>query len=70
MFAAMFATSALAENILQDISFAPIAGDKVQITMKFAAGCGSANLHDGSPARIAMIAGHAQRYGPAPRRHQ
>jgi len=49
------ATSAMAENILQDISFAPQAGDKVQITLKFAAPVSDPQIFTTeSPARIAV----------------
>jgi type IV pilus assembly protein PilQ len=50
-----FATNALAENILQDISFAPLAGDRVQITMKFAAPVSDPQIFaTEAPARIAI----------------
>jgi len=55
LFAAGFTTSALAENILQDISFAPMAGDKVQVTMKFAGPVTDPQIFTTeSPARIAI----------------
>ena len=55
-FAGLFmAANAMAENILQDISFAPQAGDKVQITLKFAAPVSDPQIFTTeNPARIAI----------------
>jgi type IV pilus assembly protein PilQ len=54
-FVSVFATNAYAENILQDISFAPLPGDRVQITMKFAAPVGEPQIFaTEAPARIAI----------------
>jgi type IV pilus assembly protein PilQ len=51
----LMATSAMAENILQDITFAPQAGDKVQITLKFAAPVADPQIFTTeNPARIAV----------------
>jgi len=55
LLAAVFATNAFAENVLQDIAFAPLAGDKVQITMKFAAPVNDPQIFTTeNPARIAV----------------
>ena len=32
----LFATNALADNVLQDIAYAPLPGGQVQVTLKFA----------------------------------
>lgn len=49
------AANAMAENILQDISFAPQAGDKVQVTLKFAAPVSDPQIFTTeNPARIAI----------------
>jgi type IV pilus assembly protein PilQ len=55
LLAAIFATNAFAENVLQDITFAPLAGDKVQITLKFAAPVADPQIFTtDNPARIAV----------------
>src|SRR5215510_6779546 len=51
----LFAASAWAENVLQDITYAPQAGGRVQITMKFAGPVGEPRVFTTeSPARIAV----------------
>lgn len=51
----LMAANAMAENILQDISFAPQAGDKVQVTLKFAAPVSDPQIFTTeNPARIAI----------------
>ena len=35
-FGTLFATNALADNVLQDIAYAPLPGGQVQVTLKFA----------------------------------
>jgi type IV pilus assembly protein PilQ len=51
----LFATSALAENILQDITYTPMSGGKVQIIMKFAGPVGEPQIFTTeNPARIAV----------------
>jgi len=51
----LFAINASAENILQDISYAPLSGGKVQITMKFAGPVGEPQVFTtDNPARIAI----------------
>jgi type IV pilus assembly protein PilQ len=51
----VFTANVCAENVLQDIAFAPLAGDKVQITMKFAAPVQDPQIFTTeSPARIAV----------------
>jgi|SRR5579884_1183591 type IV pilus assembly protein PilQ len=53
--ALLFATNVLAENILQDITYAPLSGGQVQITMKFAAPVGEPQIFTTeNPARIAI----------------
>jgi len=55
LLAIIFATNAFAENVLQDITFAPLAGDKVQITLKFAAPVTDPQIFTtDNPARIAV----------------
>ena len=55
LLAIVFATNAFAENVLQDITFAPLAGDKVQITLKFAAAVADPQIFTtDNPARIAV----------------
>src|SRR5438045_1526366 len=55
LLAVVFATNAFAENVLQDITFAPLAGDKVQITMKFAAPVADPQIFTtDNPARVAV----------------
>jgi type IV pilus assembly protein PilQ len=55
LLAIVFATNAFAENVLQDITFAPLAGDKVQITLKFAAPVADPQIFTtDNPARIAV----------------
>ncbi len=56
---ALFATNVLADNILQDITYAPLAGGQVQITMQFASPVGDPQIFTTeNPARIAIdIAG-------------
>jgi type IV pilus assembly protein PilQ len=49
------ATNVLAQNTLQDITYAPLAGDKVQITLQFAAPIGEPQIFTTqNPARIAI----------------
>lgn len=51
----LFATNVLAENILQDITYTPLSGGKVQITMKFAGAVGEPQIFTTeNPARIAI----------------
>jgi len=51
----LFAINASAENILQDISYAPLSGGKVQITLKFAGPVGEPQVFTtDNPARIAI----------------
>lgn len=51
----LFAASALAENILQDITYVPLSGGKVQIVMKFAGTLGEPQIFTTeNPARIAI----------------
>ncbi|MEP6484994.1 MAG: type IV pilus secretin PilQ [Rudaea sp.] len=51
----LFATSALAENILQNITYAPLSGGQVQITMQFAGPVGEPQIFTTeNPARIAV----------------
>ena len=51
----LFATSALAENILQNITYAPLSGGQVQITMQFAGPVGEPQIFTTeNPARIAI----------------
>jgi len=53
--AVLFSTSALAENILQDITFTPMSGGKVQIVMKFAGPVGEPQVFTtDNPPRIAV----------------
>jgi type IV pilus assembly protein PilQ len=48
-------TNVLAQNTLQDITYAPLAGDKVQITLQFAAPVGEPQIFTTqNPARIAI----------------
>lgn len=55
LLAGVFATNAFAENVLQDITFAPLAGDKVQLTLKFAAPVADPQIFTtDNPARIAV----------------
>ncbi|MEO8803405.1 MAG: type IV pilus secretin PilQ, partial [Rudaea sp.] len=52
---AFFATNALAGNVLNDITYTPLAGGQVQITMKFAGPVGEPQIFTTqSPARIAI----------------
>ena len=55
----LFAANAFAENILQDITYTPLSGGQVQITMQFAAPIGDPQIFTTeNPARIAIdIAG-------------
>lgn len=51
----VLATNVLAQNTLQDITYAPLAGDKVQITLQFAAPVGEPQIFTTqNPARIAI----------------
>ncbi len=51
----VLATNVLAQNTLQDISYTPLSGDKVQITMQFAAPVGEPRIFTTqNPARIAV----------------
>jgi type IV pilus assembly protein PilQ len=51
----LFATNVLAENILQDITYTPLSGGKVQITMKFSGPVGEPQIFTTeNPARIAI----------------
>ena len=51
----LFATNVLAENILQDITYTPLSGGTVQITMKFAGPIGEPQIFTTeNPARIAV----------------
>jgi len=51
----LFAVNASAENILQDISYTPLSGGKVQILMKFAGPVGEPQVFTTeNPARIAI----------------
>jgi type IV pilus assembly protein PilQ len=51
----LFAANALAENILQDITYTPLSGGKVQIMMKFAGPVGEPQIFTTeNPARIAI----------------
>lgn len=51
----VLATNVLAQNTLQDITFSPLAGDKVQITLQFAAPVGEPQIFTTqNPARIAI----------------
>jgi len=53
--ASALATNALAQNTLQDISYTPLSGDKVQITMQFAAPVSQPQIFTTQdPARIAI----------------
>ncbi len=55
MLGMLFAADALAENVLQDISYTPMSGGKVQITMKFAAALAEPRIFTTeNPARIAI----------------
>jgi type IV pilus assembly protein PilQ len=51
----VLATNVLAQNTLQDITYAPLAGDKVQITLQFAAPAAEPQIFTTqNPARIAI----------------
>ena len=51
----VLATNVLAQNTLQDITYAPLAGDKVEITLQFAAPIGEPQIFTTqNPARIAI----------------
>jgi type IV pilus assembly protein PilQ len=51
----LFATSAFADNILQNITYAPLSGGQVQITMQFAGPVGEPQIFTTeNPARIAI----------------
>lgn len=51
----VLATNVLAQNTLQHITYAPLAGDKVQITLQFAAPVGEPQIFTTqNPARIAI----------------
>ena len=51
----VLATNVLAQNTLQDITYAPLAGDKVEITLQFAAPVGEPQIFTTqNPARIAI----------------
>ena len=55
LLAVLFATNVLAENILQDITFAPQSGGQVRITMKFAGPIAQPQIFTTqSPPRIAI----------------
>lgn len=55
LFGALFAANALAENVLQDITYTPLSGGKVQIMMKFAEPVGEPQIFTTeNPARIAI----------------
>jgi len=54
-FGVLFSLPALAENVLQDIEFAPLAGGQVQVTLKFAAPVAEPRIFaTENPARIAI----------------
>jgi type IV pilus assembly protein PilQ len=51
----LFATTALADNVLQDISYAPLPGGQVQVTLKLAGPVGEPRIFaTEDPARIAV----------------
>lgn len=51
----LFAANALAENVLQDIAYAPLPGGRVEITLKFAGPVGEPRIFaTEDPARIAV----------------
>src|ERR1700753_337208 len=51
----LFATNALAENILQNITYTPLSGGQVQVVMQFAGPVGEPQIFTTeSPARIAI----------------
>jgi type IV pilus assembly protein PilQ len=51
----VLATNVLAQNTLQDITYAPLAGDKVEITLQFASPVGEPQIFTTqNPARIAI----------------
>ncbi len=55
LFGALFAANALAESVLQDITYTPLSGGKVQIIMKFAGPVGEPQIFTTeNPARIAI----------------
>ena len=54
-FGMLFATNALAENVLQDIAYAPLPGGQVQVTLKFAGPVAEPRIFaTENPARIAV----------------
>jgi len=54
-FGMLFATTALADNVLQDIAYAPLPGGQVQVTLKFASPVGEPRIFaTENPARIAV----------------
>src|SRR5437762_1679869 len=55
LFGILFALNAHAENILQDITYTPLSGGKVQIVMKFAGPVAEPQVFTtDNPARIAI----------------
>src|ERR1700722_5897023 len=58
----LFATSAFADNILQSITYAPLSGGQVQITMQFAGPVGEPQIFTTeNPARIAIVMAGSRR---------
>ena len=54
-FGILFATNALADNVLQDIAYAPLPGGQVQVTLKFSGPVGEPRIFaTENPARIAV----------------
>ena len=54
-FGMLFATTALADNVLQDIAYAPLPGGQVQVTLKFAGPVAEPRIFaTENPARIAV----------------
>src|SRR6185369_9349434 len=54
-FGMLFATNALADNVLQDIAYAPLPGGQVQVTLKFSGPVGEPRIFaTENPARIAV----------------
>ncbi len=55
LFGMLFATHALADNVLQDIAYAPLPGGQVQVTLKFAGPVAEPRIFaTENPARIAV----------------
>src|SRR6478736_3673074 len=55
LFGMLFATNALADNVLQDIAFAPLPGGQVQVTLKFSGPVSEPRIFaTENPARIAV----------------